>query len=160
MSTSGRESNLGSELDKKIPAIRMSVATQQVPALIPLDGIKEPSVDHTRVIPDNQVVTVTDLLLNKVCDTPDAVFIQYPATAKGKDDYVGYTVTDIDRLADEAARQYAKRGLRPDVSNSDISHHHSRLTRTNRCHSLHRTSVRWLLYYHRPISTILRRYSL
>lgn len=92
----------------------MSVATQQVPALIPLDGIKEPSVDHTRVIPDNQLVTVTDLLLNKVCDTPDAVFIQYPATAKGKDDYVGYTVTDIDRLADEAARQYAKRGLRPD----------------------------------------------
>ena len=88
----------------------MAVATQQMPAL-PLDvGIKPVENDS-----DSQVVTITDLLLSKVRETPDAVFIQYPATAKGKSDYVGYTVTDVDRLADEAARQYVARGLRPEV---------------------------------------------
>ncbi|KKY35657.1 putative l-aminoadipate-semialdehyde dehydrogenase [Diaporthe ampelina] len=87
----------------------MAVATQQMPAL-PLDvGIKPVENDS-----DSQVVTITDLLLSKVRETPDAVFIQYPATAKGKSDYVGYTVTDVDRLADEAARQYVARGLRPE----------------------------------------------
>lgn len=96
----------------------MSVATQQMAALIHLDGVQEPPVGHTQPTTSNQIVTITDLLLNKAHETPDAVFIQYPATAKGKSDYVGYTVTDIDRLADEAARQYAKRGLVPEVRGS------------------------------------------
>lgn len=96
---------------------KMSVATQQAAALIPtLNGVQEPPDEYTpEATEDNQVVTVTDLLLNKVRDTPETVFIQYPATAKGKSDYVEYTVSDIDRQADEAARQYAKRGLKPEV---------------------------------------------
>ncbi|KUI69374.1 Polyketide synthase HetM [Cytospora mali] len=89
----------------------MSVATQHIPVLLSNGGF-EPPQSLTQATTDNQVVTITDLLLRKVRDTPGAVFIQYPATAKGKSDYVGYTVTDIDRLADEAARQYAIRGLR------------------------------------------------
>lgn len=108
----------------------MSVATQQA-SLMALNGVHKPPEDHTHATTDNQVVTVTDLLLDKVRETPDAVFIQYPATAKGKNDYVGYTVTDIDRLADETARQYAKRGLVPEVRSFDIRSYHSRLTHTN-----------------------------
>lgn len=64
---------------------------------------------------DNQIITVTDLFLSKLRETPDAVFVQYPETPKGRSDYVGYTVTDIDRLADEGARQYADKGLKPEV---------------------------------------------
>lgn len=96
------------------PDNTMAVATQQMPTL-PLDVGVKPTENGTNGESDSQVVTVTDLLLSKVRETPDAVFIQYPATAKGKSDYVGYTVTDVDRLADEAARQYAARGLRPEV---------------------------------------------
>lgn len=96
------------------PDRTMAVATQQMPAL-PLDVGVKPTENGPNGDSDTQVVTITDLLLSKVRETPDAVFIQYPATAKGKSDYVGYTVTDVDRLADEAARQYAARGLRPEV---------------------------------------------
>ncbi|KAG6361850.1 hypothetical protein INS49_010079 [Diaporthe citri] len=95
------------------PDNTMAVATQQMPAL-PLDVGVKPTENGTNGDSDSQVVTITDLLLSKVRETPDAVFIQYPATAKGKKDYVGYTVTDVDRLADEAARQYVARGLRPE----------------------------------------------
>lgn len=64
---------------------------------------------------DDRIITVTDLFLSKVRETPDAVFIQYPETPKGRSDYVGYTVTDIDRLVDEGARQYTNKGLKPEV---------------------------------------------
>lgn len=64
---------------------------------------------------DNQIVTVTDFILSKVQEAPDAVFVQYPATPKSRSEYVGYTIADIDRLADEAARQYVKKGIRPEV---------------------------------------------
>lgn len=66
-------------------------------------------------VSDNQVVTVTDFIFSKVQEKPDAVFVQYPATPKSRGEYVGYTVADIDRLADEAARQYVKRGISPEV---------------------------------------------
>lgn len=69
---------------------------------------------------DSQIITVTDLFLSKIRETPDAIFIQYPETPKGKSDYVGYTVTDIDRLADEGAWQYTNRGLKADVGS--LSH--------------------------------------
>ncbi|KAL1881254.1 hypothetical protein Daus18300_001106 [Diaporthe australafricana] len=96
------------------PDNKMAVATQQMPAL-PLDVELKPTEAGLNGESDSQVVTITDLLLSKVRETPDAVFIQYPATARGKSDYVGYTVSDVDRLADETARQYAARGLRPEV---------------------------------------------
>lgn len=96
------------------PDNTMAVATQQMPAL-PLDVGVKPTENGTNGDGDLQIVTITDLLLSKVRETPAAVFIQYPAAAKGKSDYVGYTVTDVDRLADEAARQYVARGLRPEV---------------------------------------------
>lgn len=64
---------------------------------------------------DSQVITVTDLIKSKVRETPDVIFVQYPATPKGRSDYVGYTVADVDRLADQAAQQYMDRGLKPEV---------------------------------------------
>lgn len=108
------------------PDNTMAVATQKMPAL-PLDVGVKPTENGTKGDNDSQVITITDLLLSKVRETPDAVFIQYPATEKGKSDYVGYTVTDVDRLADEAARQYVARGLRPEVcivfENTQYLHH-------------------------------------
>lgn len=94
----------------------MSVATQQKAALLPMNGSPVQREPLAKTTADHQVATVTELLLSKVRDTPDAVFIQYPASAKGKGDYLKYTVSDIDRLANEAVRQYARRGLKPEVS--------------------------------------------
>lgn len=65
---------------------------------------------------DDEVVTITDLFHSKVRKTPNSIWLRYPASSKGKSDYIGYTVTDIDRLADEAARQYLSQGLCPEVS--------------------------------------------
>jgi hypothetical protein len=93
----------------------MAVATQQMPAL-PLDVGVKPTDKATNGDDDRNIITITDLLLSKVHETPDAVFIQCPATARGKSDYVAYTVTEVDGLADEAVRQYAARGLGPEVS--------------------------------------------
>lgn len=64
---------------------------------------------------DDEVVTITDLFMRKVRETPNATFLRYTATDKGKSDYIGATLSDIDRLVDEAARQYLKRGLHPEV---------------------------------------------
>lgn len=64
---------------------------------------------------NDSIDTVNDLLLEKVQECPDSVFISYPSTPRGKCDYVDYTVSDIDRFADEAARKYAASGVLPEV---------------------------------------------
>lgn len=66
----------------------------------------------------DDIVTISDLFMSKVHETPNAVFLRYPATTRGKSDYVDYTVSDIDRLADDSARQYLSQGLHPEVSRS------------------------------------------
>lgn len=101
-------------------ASNIPVPTQQMTTFTPLNGVRDPPDGLIQATTDNQIVTITDLLLNKVRDTPDSVFIQYPATSKGKSDYVGYTVVDIDRLADEAARQYVARGLKSEVRGNSV----------------------------------------
>lgn len=82
-----------------------------LPSDIPVEPLKQ-----------QEIVTLPELFKSKVRDTPNLVFLRAPATAKGKSDYVEYTVGDINRLADEAARQYQKQGLHPEVrSLPDIS---------------------------------------
>lgn len=92
----------------------MAVATQQMPTLLLSEEVK--SAPETTHLENTSIYTVNDLFLSKARDTPHAVFVQYPATDRGKSDYVSYTVANIDRLVDEAARQYAQRGLIPNVS--------------------------------------------
>lgn len=94
----------------------MTVAVQAVSPLPRVDIESKTMTSNLTSSPGNdEIVTVTDLFLSKVRDTPDTIFVQYPATLKGKSDYIGYTVTDIDRLVDEAARQYANKGLQSEV---------------------------------------------
>lgn len=75
----------------------------------------EPRSEPLQPLKEDEVVTIPELFLSKARETPDAVFLRYPATTKGKSDYINYTVSDIDRLADEAARQYLIQGLHPEV---------------------------------------------
>ncbi|KAL1899932.1 putative NRPS-like protein biosynthetic cluster [Sporothrix stenoceras] len=56
---------------------------------------------------------VNDLLVRRVREGPYAPFFAYPATPRGKDDYVYHTVGDIDRYADAAACLYLQSGLVP-----------------------------------------------
>lgn len=94
----------------------MAVATQHMSA-IPMDGKPAHATAPGKMASvDSEIITVTDLILSKVRETPDAIFAQYPATPKGRSDYVGYTVADIDRLADQAAQRYMDRGLKPEVN--------------------------------------------
>ncbi len=55
--------------------------------------------------------TINDLLVQKALSSPDVPFLAYPASPKGRDDYVHYTARDLDRFADEAARAYVEMGL-------------------------------------------------
>lgn len=75
----------------------------------------EPRSEPLQPLKEDEVVTIPELFLSKARETPHAVFLRYPATTKGKSDYINYTVSDIDRLADEAARQYLIQGLHPEV---------------------------------------------
>lgn len=59
--------------------------------------------------------TVNDLLLSKIAQSPDAVFVSYPATPKGRRDYTDYTVSQIEQFANNDTHKYAEQGLLPEV---------------------------------------------
>jgi hypothetical protein len=59
--------------------------------------------------------TVDDLLFNQSQAIPDVPLVAYPATARGRSDYVHYTAKDLDRFADHGAQKYASLGLQPKV---------------------------------------------
>lgn len=83
---------------------------------------EKPTVEIVETVkPVEQPRTVTDLLLRRVEEAPDVDVLAYPATARGRDDYVNYTAKDLDRFADEAARKYAQAGLLPEVCIYSIS---------------------------------------
>ncbi|GKT93887.1 NRPS-like enzyme [Colletotrichum tofieldiae] len=95
---------------------------------------EKPTVEIVETVKPIELRTVTDLLLRRVEEAPDVDVLAYPATARGRDDYVNYTAKDLDRFADEAARQYAQAGLLPEapassqaevvalLANSDINY--------------------------------------
>lgn len=103
---------------------------------LPIGGSKdsiEPNVSD-REIPqrfaEKPVETINDLLLSKVRENPDSVFLSYPATPRGKSDYVDYTLAELDEFVDEAARKYVAGGLLPEASEDapSILHSTSQLT--------------------------------
>jgi hypothetical protein len=59
--------------------------------------------------------SVDDLLFNRSQTIPDIPLVGYPATARGRSDYVHYTARDLDRFADHGARKYASLGIEPKV---------------------------------------------
>ncbi|CAK7236690.1 putative NRPS-like protein biosynthetic cluster [Sporothrix eucalyptigena] len=76
-----------------------------------LNGVDE---DTTKEAPALVPRVVNDLLIRRVREGPYAPFFAYPATPRGKDDYVYHTVGDIDRYADAAACLYLKSGVVPE----------------------------------------------
>jgi hypothetical protein len=75
------------------------------------------SAEHlAQQLVDAPVETINDLLLSKVHEGPKSVFISYPATVRGQNDYIDYTVSEIDEFADEAARKYVASGIVTEVS--------------------------------------------
>jgi hypothetical protein len=59
--------------------------------------------------------SVDDLLFNRSQTIPDIPLVGYPATARGRSDYVHYTARDLDRFADHGARKYASLGIESKV---------------------------------------------
>jgi hypothetical protein len=57
------------------------------------------------------IYTVDDLLFNRSQTIPDVPLVAYPATPRGRADYVHYTARDLDRFADHGAKKYASMGL-------------------------------------------------
>jgi hypothetical protein len=57
--------------------------------------------------------TVDDLLFNRSQTIPELPLVAYPATAKGRSDYLHYTARDLDRFADHGAKKFASLGLQP-----------------------------------------------
>ncbi|CAK7219999.1 putative NRPS-like protein biosynthetic cluster [Sporothrix bragantina] len=87
-----------------------------------LSSAVDPFTPHSHFHVDNTAIdntpaptprVVNDLLVRRVREGPYAPFFAYPATPRGKDDYVYHTVGDIDRYADAAACLYLQSGAVP-----------------------------------------------
>ena len=71
-----------------------------------------PSVDGG----EDKLYTIDDLLVNRASTSPDTPVLGYPASARGRSDYVYYSNRDLDRFADEAARHLLSLGLHEKVN--------------------------------------------
>ena len=63
----------------------------------------------------NRLYTIDDLIMDRATTSPNAPVLGYPASARGRADYVYYTNSDLDRFADEAARNLISSGLHSNV---------------------------------------------
>jgi len=66
------------------------------------------------------IYTVDDLVFHRGQTIPDVPLVAYPATPRGRSDYVHYTAKDLDRFADHGAKKYASLGLELKVSSLDM----------------------------------------
>lgn len=64
-----------------------------------------------REVTTHALYTVDDLLFNRGQTIPDTPLVAYPASAKGRADYVHHTAQDLDRFADYGADKYTSMGL-------------------------------------------------
>ncbi|KJR82998.1 uncharacterized protein SPSK_03912 [Sporothrix schenckii 1099-18] len=79
--------------------------------------------DASSSTPTPPLRVVNDLLARRVREGPHSPFFAYPATPRGKDDYVHHTVGDIDRYADAAASLYLQSGVvphHPSAQNAEV----------------------------------------
>jgi hypothetical protein len=63
----------------------------------------------------NRLYTIDDLIVDRASTSPNAPVLGYPASARGHADYVYYSNSDLDRFADEVARNLLSSGLRSNV---------------------------------------------
>lgn len=82
---------------------------------VAFDARKVP-IEMANAVQVPAINTVDDILLSRLITSPTAPLISYPATPRGKTDYVDYSADDLNRFVDEAVRNYASSGLIPEVS--------------------------------------------
>jgi len=63
----------------------------------------------------NRLYTIDDLIVDRATTSPNVPVLGYPASARGRADYVFYSNSDLDRFADEAARNLISSGLHSNV---------------------------------------------
>ncbi|OCK87203.1 uncharacterized protein K441DRAFT_595033 [Cenococcum geophilum 1.58] len=66
----------------------------------------------------SSINTIDELLISRVKTGLNASLFAYPATLRGKSDYISYTAKDLDRFADKAARKFASLSLIPEHSSA------------------------------------------
>lgn len=78
-------------------------------------GMASPGVGSVAIEVNNvksqTIYTIDDLLFNRSQTIPDVPLIAYPATSRGRADYVRYTAKDLDRFANHGAMKYTSMGL-------------------------------------------------
>lgn len=84
------------------------------------DARKVPIVVTSAVQQVHVINTVDDVLLCRLRTSPTAPLISYPATPRGKTDYMDYSADDLNRFVDEAVRKYASSGLIPEVKYLEV----------------------------------------
>jgi hypothetical protein len=63
----------------------------------------------------NRLYTIDDLIVDRASTSPNAPVLGYPASVRGRTDYAYYSNSDLDRFADEAARNLISSGLHSNV---------------------------------------------
>ncbi|QSZ28851.1 hypothetical protein DSL72_003356 [Monilinia vaccinii-corymbosi] len=81
-------------------------------------GILENPSQAAKATLNQPLYTVDDLVYNRSQTIPDVPLVAYPASLRGRSDYVHYTARDLDRFADHGANTYSSINLIP---NSDRS---------------------------------------
>src|SRR4051794_30330521 len=72
----------------------------------------DPPVEEFKI---NRLYTIDDLIIDRASSSPNTPVLGYPASARGRADYVYYSNSDLDRFADEAARSLISSGLHSNV---------------------------------------------
>lgn len=65
---------------------------------------------------EEQINSINDFILHQARTIPDTPLLEYPGTELGAADFVAYTARQLDEFADEAAKNLARQGLKPSVS--------------------------------------------
>ena len=83
------------------------------------DATKSVSIDRVDTsgedFKSNRLYTIDDLIVDRATTSPNTPVLGYPASARGRADYVYYSNSDLDRFADEATRNLISSGLQSNV---------------------------------------------
>ena len=63
----------------------------------------------------DDIIAVDDLLRSRARSNPNLIQVAYPSGEKSSAEYHDYTLADLDRFADEMARNFVTQGLVPKV---------------------------------------------
>ena len=76
--------------------------------------LKAPQLSSDSTLHDT-IITIDDLLRSRARSNPKFQQVAYPSREKPSTEYHNYTLADLDRFADEVARNFIAQGLVPKV---------------------------------------------